>query len=94
METLISSDAFGPNSRSACLEMLTLPALRRLQIEATLLRPDPIAPLVSLVSRSGCKLQELCITNSHLARDRYQTALPSVASFIFYDIDDEEKLGW
>ncbi|KAJ7704548.1 hypothetical protein B0H17DRAFT_1193755 [Mycena rosella] len=97
LETLILSKSSRSNPRLGGLVLLTLPALRRLQVAEPFLQPDPISTLVSLVSKSGCILQELCITHSHLSRDMYQTALPSVASFIFngqLDIDDPDDMSF
>ncbi|KAJ7704516.1 hypothetical protein B0H17DRAFT_1126836 [Mycena rosella] len=91
LETLILSESLIRSRQLGGLQLLTLPALRRLQVAEPFLQPDPIGTLVALVSRSGCILQELCITSSSLSSDVYRTALPSVASFIFdgqLDIDD------
>ncbi|KAJ7704609.1 hypothetical protein B0H17DRAFT_1175666 [Mycena rosella] len=96
LETLILSEFLHSTPRLKGLELLTLPALRRLQIAEPFLQPDPIGTLVSLVSRSGCMLQELCITGSSLPGDMYQTALPSIASFIFngqLDLDDLDDVS-
>ncbi|KAJ7704578.1 hypothetical protein B0H17DRAFT_1126886 [Mycena rosella] len=97
LETLILSEALRPSPQLRGLELLTLPALCRLQVEEAFLQPDPISMLVALVSRSQCNVQELYITNSGLPRDLYQTALPSVASFVFngqLDIDDFEDVSF
>ncbi|KAJ6590969.1 hypothetical protein DFH09DRAFT_1138209 [Mycena vulgaris] len=84
LETLILSDVnyFGDPGWNP-LNTLTLPALRRLEVAETLLHPDPIATLVSLVSRSACDLQELCVVRPTLPDGTFREALPSVASFIF-----------
>ncbi|KAJ7178155.1 hypothetical protein C8R46DRAFT_1075981 [Mycena filopes] len=77
---------------SSILDMLTLPALKRLSIvEMLLARDDPVATLTAFVARSGCVLLELCITEHWPLRARYRpskpsdysAALPSVASFLF-----------
>ncbi|KAJ7130363.1 hypothetical protein C8R44DRAFT_731893 [Mycena epipterygia] len=81
------------------LGILTLPVLRSLQVAEAHLRPDPVATLVSLVSRSNSNLQELCIPGAQAPSSLYRRALPSVVSFnshgqIFMDIghewDDDE----
>jgi hypothetical protein len=46
------------------LDTLTLPALRRLQLSEGFLQPDPVATFGSLISRSGCILQEIDILSS------------------------------
>ncbi|KAJ7130372.1 hypothetical protein C8R44DRAFT_872183 [Mycena epipterygia] len=69
-----------------------------LQVAESLLSPNPTTPLVSLVSRSNCNLEQLCIKNAQLPSDSYRKALPSVGSFIFdgeldvYDVFLEEGI--
>jgi hypothetical protein len=46
------------------LGTLTLPMLHRLQLSEAFLQPDPVATFGSLVSRSGCILQEMDILTS------------------------------
>ncbi|KAJ7612323.1 hypothetical protein DFH06DRAFT_1243631 [Mycena polygramma] len=71
------------------LDTLTLPALRRLQVPVSL-----SGPLESLVSRSRCYLEVLCIPNSSpIIRFKYRSTFPSVPTFIFeadgeLDIDE------
>ncbi|KAJ6588226.1 hypothetical protein B0H19DRAFT_1366890 [Mycena capillaripes] len=68
------------------LDKLTLPALRQLQVPQSPREPeeDAIATIVSLVSRSGCNLQELAIPGGITFKTRltvsrsYRVALPSV----------------
>ncbi|KAJ7130356.1 hypothetical protein C8R44DRAFT_775411 [Mycena epipterygia] len=91
LESLVLSTASPP--RWSFLDILTLPALRRLQVTEVLLRPDPVATLASLVSRSNCELQELCVFHACVPHHPYQKALPSVGSLRFIsngepDIDD------
>ncbi|KAJ7111366.1 hypothetical protein C8R44DRAFT_883172 [Mycena epipterygia] len=85
------------------LDILTLPSLRRLQVTETILGRDPVATLVSLVSRSKCNLQQLCILSLRRPRDLYRKALSSVGSLvfdgelkipIFEEWDDEEEPEW
>ncbi|KAJ7130392.1 hypothetical protein C8R44DRAFT_65393 [Mycena epipterygia] len=75
------------------LDVLTLPALCNLQVAEALLPPDPVATLLSLVSRSSCNLQQLCITGARTPSDSYRNAFPSVRSLAFdgeLDIDSED----
>ncbi|KAJ7130371.1 hypothetical protein C8R44DRAFT_872182 [Mycena epipterygia] len=65
------------------IDTLNLPALRSLQVKEAVLSTDPVAALVSLMSRSNCDLQELRIVKAQLPHDVYRKALPSVGSFIF-----------
>ncbi|KAJ7439490.1 hypothetical protein FB451DRAFT_1107173 [Mycena latifolia] len=83
LETLILCDIHSPGPPCGCLDMITLPGLLRLQVAEKFLLPDPITTLVTLVSRSGCGLEQVCITRSVLPERQYQEALPSVPSFIF-----------
>ncbi|KAJ6589381.1 hypothetical protein B0H19DRAFT_1226915 [Mycena capillaripes] len=59
-----------------CLEIFVVPTLRRLEIPELFLAPNPIEALASLVSRSGCELQEVCIMGSRLPPDSYHQAFP------------------
>jgi hypothetical protein len=54
-----------PHGIDEFLDILTLPALRRLQVSEVFLGPDPIAALSSLISRYGCALQQI-----HILTDR------------------------
>ncbi|KAJ7507069.1 hypothetical protein B0H11DRAFT_1970085 [Mycena galericulata] len=66
------------------LDTLTLPALRKLRVAEGFLHPEPVATLVTFLSRSGCTtLDELCITGSKLPRHTYRAAFLSVASLRF-----------
>ncbi|KAJ7454006.1 hypothetical protein B0H11DRAFT_2069987 [Mycena galericulata] len=66
------------------LDVLTLPALRILRIAEPFIWPDPIPTLASFVSRSGCTLQQLSVTEATLSeRGSFRNALPSIASFRF-----------
>ncbi|KAJ7679360.1 hypothetical protein DFH06DRAFT_509151 [Mycena polygramma] len=75
-------------ARWKLFDALPLPGLRRLQLsrESALIKPDPIASLASFVSRSGCRLQELCIPGLLNATEQAFRCAPefsSVVSFIF-----------
>ncbi|KAJ7130354.1 hypothetical protein C8R44DRAFT_872164 [Mycena epipterygia] len=64
------------------LSGLTLPALHLFQISEKSLGEDPITPLLALISRSGCSLKELYITDSSLMEALYRTALPAVPKVV------------
>ncbi|KAJ7701632.1 hypothetical protein B0H16DRAFT_1902625 [Mycena metata] len=81
------------------LDVLTLPALQKLEIgELLLLREDHIA---SLISRSRCNIQELYIRQLQPSSlDSYRLALPTVGSIVSHQLNpnnpwivpgDEEK---
>jgi hypothetical protein len=58
---------------------LTLPALRRFQIAETLFaaQDDPVDSIAALVTRSGCNLRELSITDAnHAHTAAYHNAFP------------------
>ncbi|KAJ6629864.1 hypothetical protein B0H10DRAFT_1211737 [Mycena sp. CBHHK59/15] len=61
------------------LGVLTLPALRRLEIFDEGFDPDSRATLVSLIARSKCLLEELSITKARISESLYREAFPSVA---------------
>ncbi|KAJ7507066.1 hypothetical protein B0H11DRAFT_1970080 [Mycena galericulata] len=66
------------------LDVLTLPALRILRIAEPFIWPNPIPTLASFVSRSGCTLEQLSVTEATLSeRGSFRSALPSIASFRF-----------
>ncbi|KAJ7127873.1 hypothetical protein C8R44DRAFT_733283 [Mycena epipterygia] len=46
---------------------------------------DPINALSSFIARSGCSLEELCMTASTLPNDVYRTAFPSIPTLEFPD---------
>ncbi|KAF7343323.1 F-box domain-containing protein [Mycena venus] len=90
LETLILVSGIRFAEMRAAIDAFTLPALRSLRVTEWLLRPDAIAAIVSLVSRSGCSLQELVIYGSQLPNNLYHNALPSVSSVSFEDKMAEE----
>ncbi|KAJ6589246.1 hypothetical protein B0H19DRAFT_234246 [Mycena capillaripes] len=83
LESLTFADALsGPPIRY--LETFILPALCRLEIPERFLGPNPITSLTSFVSKSGCKLKDLCIRgNRSVARESYRAAFSSILRFSF-----------
>ncbi|KAJ7113075.1 hypothetical protein C8R44DRAFT_797154 [Mycena epipterygia] len=66
------------------LESFIVPALLRLQIPEAFLHPNPIGTLKSFISKSGCNLEELCITGpSSLRETWYRGRFPSIPSISF-----------
>ncbi|KAJ7107175.1 hypothetical protein C8R43DRAFT_1114284 [Mycena crocata] len=67
-----------------CLDTFTVPALRSFHISGQFLTPDPIASLASLISKSGCKLQTLCIAGERtLPKHAYRNAFPTISKLSF-----------
>ncbi|KAJ7217002.1 hypothetical protein GGX14DRAFT_358406 [Mycena pura] len=61
-----------------------VPSLRRLRIADAFIRPDPVGKLSSLIAKSGCKLQELCIVgNLSTTENAYREAFPSILNLSF-----------
>lgn len=83
----------GHNGLPGLLATFTTPALRRLRVAEALLQPDPVGTLVLLVSRSGCALEEICITGSSFPEHLYRDALPDVASFKFKRAPDKKNFS-
>ncbi|KAK7017599.1 F-box domain-containing protein [Favolaschia claudopus] len=71
----VASDVYMTN----VLDSFTLPALSRLQIVEGDLGDYPISAITTFISRSGCKLQQLWITDANLDTARsYVAAFPSI----------------
>jgi hypothetical protein len=89
---LVISDIDGPVTDF--LETFIVPALRRLEIPEAFLGPSPIDSLTGFISKSGCKLDELCITDwGSLSQDSYRQAFPSICRFFFDDEDNSSDSG-
>ncbi|KAF8150384.1 hypothetical protein K438DRAFT_1988542 [Mycena galopus ATCC 62051] len=66
------------------LDDFLVPGLRSLQLEELFLGPKPIDGLSEFISKSGCKLQEVCITNRALvSKASYREGFPSIPQFSF-----------
>ncbi|KAJ6512597.1 hypothetical protein C8R45DRAFT_323869 [Mycena sanguinolenta] len=84
------------------LDLLTVPALRSLEIPERCIGLDPVHYLISFLAKSHCRLQILDITGRRrLMPSRYRVAFPSVPELVFNrsyfeessdeeDSDDEE----
>ncbi|KAJ7142057.1 hypothetical protein C8R43DRAFT_580367 [Mycena crocata] len=74
------------------LYRLILPALHTLQISESDLGPFPIQDLTSFLSKSGCTLRDLRITEDlSVSMAAYRRVFPTIAQFSFPDSDDEEE---
>jgi hypothetical protein len=98
---------FAPNSDRAprFLDDLIVPALRSLHLPERMLGSIPIESLKSLITKSGCNLQEVCILNDFLVPEgSYRHAFPSIPEFSFdgkyvgESTDEEDwadsNIGW
>ncbi|KAF7348478.1 DNA mismatch repair protein 2 [Mycena venus] len=67
------------------LEILITPALRTLEILEAFLQPHPIETLRSFISKSGCRLQSLCITGDtrSVSETAYRDAFYSIPEISF-----------
>ncbi|KAF7376867.1 F-box domain-containing protein [Mycena sanguinolenta] len=75
------------------LDLFVVPALSSLDAEPIFLQEDPISRLQSLISRSGCRLQEVCIRGrlSTTFGNKFRQAFPSIPTFSFPDAYKEES---
>ncbi|KAJ7678156.1 hypothetical protein DFH06DRAFT_567288 [Mycena polygramma] len=53
-----------------------VPALRNLRVPESFLGANPLETLGSFISKSGCKLQHVCITGSSISESSYCRAFP------------------
>ncbi|KAJ7678114.1 hypothetical protein DFH06DRAFT_1465883 [Mycena polygramma] len=61
-----------------------VPALSSLQISKLCLAANHIDALTSFISKSGCQLNDVCITgHKSVSEDSYRSAFPSIAQFTF-----------
>ncbi|KAJ7611900.1 hypothetical protein DFH06DRAFT_1485058 [Mycena polygramma] len=84
LESLVFRDIFGHGSLSGCLQPFVTPALRSLRITESILQPDHIDTLASFLTKSGCDLQEVCITGKRAVPGAvYCEAFPAIQKFSF-----------
>ncbi|KAJ7895046.1 hypothetical protein B0H13DRAFT_833815 [Mycena leptocephala] len=83
LETLVLLlDSWASAVPPGWFDTLTLPALRRLELEEHILDPNPIGALEALIARSRCSLQQLHLPRTTL-EDAYRLAFPAVPSIVF-----------
>ncbi|KAJ7353279.1 hypothetical protein DFH08DRAFT_1077499 [Mycena albidolilacea] len=99
LETCILENPSRYPAPSGIIATLTLPALRRFQIAETLFadKDDPVDSITALVTRSGCNLRELSITDANTAHITayYHDAFPSTSlTFSPLDITEPFLMRW
>ncbi|KAJ7850361.1 hypothetical protein B0H13DRAFT_2360751 [Mycena leptocephala] len=68
------------------LKTFIVPALRSLEIPEQFFEPNPIESLTVFISKSGCKLEEVHITDPRsVPESSYLEAFPSIPRFSFSD---------
>ncbi|KAF7367579.1 hypothetical protein MSAN_00821100 [Mycena sanguinolenta] len=88
LRSLILEVSYNRNRVTGYLEAFDVPALRRLQVHERLLHDAPISSLTSFISKTGCQLQELRVTNATYIPGAYILAFPSTnVSVKLDDID-------
>ncbi|KAJ7241497.1 hypothetical protein B0H12DRAFT_43580 [Mycena haematopus] len=75
------------------LESFITPAIRHLRISEQFLGNEPIHSLTKFISKSGCKLQEVCITDkdSSVSTVLYRDALQTISRLSFIPVEDLES---
>jgi hypothetical protein len=70
-----------------CLDTFIVPALRRLQIPKAFIGESPIDALASFMSKSGCRLETMCITGGTISitKDSFLEAFPTIAKVTLWD---------
>ncbi|KAJ7227867.1 hypothetical protein B0H12DRAFT_1223662 [Mycena haematopus] len=64
-----------------------VPSLCRLELAEIFLRPEPTSALGLFITKSGCRLQDVCITFSRgttTDHESYRLAFPSIPTFSFH----------
>ncbi|KAF8169041.1 hypothetical protein K438DRAFT_1856062 [Mycena galopus ATCC 62051] len=78
-----------PPDRAGFLGDFLVPALRSLRINESFLEPAPIDELASFISKSSCKLQQVCVRSRIeglvVSKASYREAFPSIHRFSFGD---------
>jgi hypothetical protein len=78
LESLALKNRPGSGPLLGHLHTFVVPALRSLWVPEPWLQPNPIAALASFISKSGCKLQELHLTQISEPETSYRKAFPLI----------------
>ncbi|KAF8207674.1 hypothetical protein K438DRAFT_342392 [Mycena galopus ATCC 62051] len=89
LESLVFNDPSAVTHPTQYLESFATPALCSLRIQEQSLGRKPVHSLTEFISRSECKLQEVCITGRRVvARKSYREGLPSIPRLAFNEESD------
>ncbi|KAJ7629757.1 hypothetical protein DFH06DRAFT_1225349 [Mycena polygramma] len=81
LQTLVLTHS-GGHPEADLLSAFVIPTLRALKIPEDFLSPSPIDSLTAFISKSGCRLEKLYITNGESSREAsYRQAFPSLRKF-------------
>jgi hypothetical protein len=98
LETFVLENCSRNPAPSGIIAALTLPALRRVEISETLFaaEDDLVDSITALVTRSGCNLRELSITEAYTAHIMaYRNAFPLTSlTFSSLDITEPFLMRW
>ncbi|KAJ7353245.1 hypothetical protein DFH08DRAFT_62004 [Mycena albidolilacea] len=98
LETFVLENCSRNPAPSGIIAALTLPALRRVEISETLFaaEDDLVDSITALVTRSGCNLRELSITEVYTAHIMaYRNAFPLTSlTFSSLDITEPFLMRW
>ncbi|KAJ7678150.1 hypothetical protein DFH06DRAFT_567232 [Mycena polygramma] len=73
------------------IKAFVVPGLRSLQIPESHLGSNPVPTLKSFISKSGCKLDHVCITGDQtVSKDFYRRAFPAVGKFTSGTISERQ----
>ncbi|KAF8208460.1 hypothetical protein K438DRAFT_1812257 [Mycena galopus ATCC 62051] len=96
LESLVLTNDETPDGVGFLNDFL-VPALRSLRIGKSFLGAAPIDELASFISKSGCKLQRVCLISSieelWISGASYREAFPSIHRFSFVDCADAASIS-
>jgi hypothetical protein len=93
LESLALGFPWGQGSdMTGFIHIFTVPALHSLQISEQSFGPRPIDSIVSFLSKSSCKLQDLRITGERsVTQKSYREAFSSIGTLSFSHADEEDS---
>ncbi|KAJ7659324.1 hypothetical protein DFH06DRAFT_439329 [Mycena polygramma] len=93
LETFYLENWLEDDREISYLDHFIVPSLRTLELPEDFLGTDPIAALASLVSRSGCRLQEVCIYGPpSITEQQCRQAVPTVSKWSLSDRNGADSI--